>query len=466
LDAEADFSFAEMVRHTLKRMAMGGIYDQIGGGFHRYSVDERWMIPHFEKMLYDNALLARLYLDGGRALKEPAFLTVAADVLDYVIREMTDSGGGFYASTDADSEGHEGRFFVWTPTEVKAAVGEELAALAMRYYGITEEGNFEGSNIPFRTLEPSEAARLFGLSESEAVARIAEIRERMYRAREHRPHPARDEKILTAWNAMMISAMAEGFIALGNPRYLDAARRAAIFIMTRLWDGHRLLRSFSGGHPRYQAYLEDYSLAASAMVDLFEASGEISYLEFAKDLVSVMLDRFVDRERGGFYFTADDHEKLIVRSKPAFDGSTPSGNSAATMALLRLHAFTGDDRLLEEASRTVRLFATAATSQPFGYAHLLEAVDLYQRGAVQIVLVGGSAAQARDWMREIGRLYIPNRAVFIGSEREIDTSARLPEPVRDRAPIGGALTAYVCHGRVCSAPITSLEKLIAELQNS
>jgi uncharacterized protein YyaL (SSP411 family) len=463
MDAEADYSFAEMVSHTLKRMAMGGIYDQIGGGFHRYSVDERWLVPHFEKMLYDNALLARLYLDAGRALDEPAFATTAREIIDYVLREMTDSAGGFHASTDADSEGHEGRFFVWTPAQVEAIVGPDLVRIATRYFDITEEGNFEGSSIPHRTLETAEAARLFGISETELVPAIAGIRRSMYEAREHRVHPARDEKILTAWNAMMISALAEGFWALEEPRYLDAARKAAEFIMTRMWDGSRLKRSFAAGVARHHAYLEDYGLLTSAMVDLFEACRDTRYLEFARILADVMLRHFIDTERGGFYFTTDDHEELIVRSKPSFDGSTPSGNSAAAMALLRLHAYTGDERAAAEAARTLRLFTASIEKQPFTYAHLLEAIDLYQRGAVEIVLVGGKPDEIRQWTTRLGHLYIPNRAVFVVDPA--DERAVMPELARGRAAVGGAITAYVCRDRACSLPITSIDALIAQLRD-
>jgi len=468
VDSAADFAFAEMVTHTLKKMAMGGIYDQVGGGFHRYSVDERWLVPHFEKMLYDNALLARLYLDAGRALDEPEFMTTAREILDYAIREMTDAGGGFYASQDADSEGHEGKFFVWSPAEVEAVVGSKLAPIANRYFDITPEGNFEGENIPHRTLDRAAAAKLFKLSEAELDAAIAEIRSLMYAARERRIHPARDEKILVAWNAMMISAMAEGFRALGDQRYLDAARNAAGFIMGSMWDGRRLSRSHTAGVARHNAYLEDYGLLIAAMVDLFEASAEARYLEYAKQLADVMLEHFIDRERGGFYFTADDHEELIVRSKPSFDGSTPSGNSAAAMGLIRLHAYTGEARLLEEAARTFRLFTAAIEKQPFTYAHLLEAIDLYERGAVEIVLVGGTGAQVIDqvseWTAKIGTLYIPNHAVFVVAD-PADTSIPVPELARGRAAVDGLLTAYVCRERACSMPITSVDALVAELRD-
>ncbi len=310
-------------------MAMGGIYDQLGGGFHRYSVDERWLVPHFEKMLYDNALLARLYLDVGRALKEPEFLNVAREILDYVLREMTSPEGGFYSTQDADSEGEEGKFFIWTPAEVREVVGSDLAPIAERYFDVSEGGNFEGRNILHRTIDVAQTARMFHLSENEAAAAIATIRTKLLAAREGRVKPARDDKILAAWNGMMIAAFAEGYRALGDPRYLAAAERAIEFVMTRLWDGRALKRSFKDGVARFNAYLEDYALMAGAMLDTYEASLDAKYLAMARRMGDTILEHFLDSEKGGFFFTSDDHEALITRSKAAFDGSTPSGNSAA-----------------------------------------------------------------------------------------------------------------------------------------
>src|SRR5258708_5693129 len=344
--ADGDESMAEMVRHTLAKMAHGGIYDQIGGGFHRYSVDDRWLVPHFEKMLYDNALLARLYLDAGRALNEPEFLAVAREIFDYVLREMTSPEGGFYAAQDADSEGEEGKFFVWTPAEAEREVGPELSPIAERYFDISIEGNFDGANIPHRTIEIADAARMFKVSEDELGSKIRDIRQELFATREQRVKPGRDEKILVAWNAMMIGAFAEGYRAIHEPRYLEAAERAAEFIMSAMWDGRALRRSFKDGVARHNAYLEDYAQLASAMLDLYEASLDSKYLAHARTLAGVILERFIDKEKGGFFFTSDDHEALITRSNAAFDGSTRSGNSAAAMALLRLHAYTREESYL------------------------------------------------------------------------------------------------------------------------
>ncbi|HYB91304.1 MAG TPA: thioredoxin domain-containing protein [Candidatus Binataceae bacterium] len=462
--ATGDEGMAEMVRHTLKKMAHGGIYDQVGGGFHRYSVDDRWLVPHFEKMLYDNALLARLYLDAGRALNEPEFLGIAREILDYVLREMTSPEGGFYSTQDADSEGVEGKFFLWSPEEVEKIVGPDLAGLAERYFDVSREGNFEGANILHRTLEVADAARMFAKPEAEIADAIAAIRGKLFAAREKRIKPARDEKILAAWNAMMISAFAEGYRALHETRYLAAAERAAEFMIARMWDGRALKRSFKDGAARFNAYLEDYALAANAMLDIHAATLDVRYLDRARTFADVILDRFLDRENGGFFFTSDDHEALITRSKAAFDGSTPSGNSAAAMALLRLHAYTGEERCRIEAERTLKLFREFIEKQPFGFSHMLEALDLYLRGPTEVVLVERrDSAEMREWLERLGLLYVPNLALFAagpdaGADRQL-----IPEAVRGKHQVDGRLTAYVCRERACSAPITAFRELQAEL---
>jgi uncharacterized protein YyaL (SSP411 family) len=461
--SDGDEAMAEMVRHTIQKMARGGIYDQIGGGFHRYSVDDRWLVPHFEKMLYDNALLSRLYLDAGRALNEPEFLGVAREIFEYVLREMTSPDGGFYSAQDADSEGEEGKFSVWTPEEVERIVGPELGEFAERYFDITIEGNFEGANIPHRTIELADAARLFKIPEDELGSKIQEIRKKLFAAREQRVKPGRDEKILVAWNAMMIGALAEGYRALHEPRYLEAADRAATFIMSKMWDGRALTRSFKDGVARHNAYLEDYAQLAGAMLDLYEASLDSKYLAHARTLAGVILKRFIDKEKGGFYFTSDDHEALITRSKAAFDGSTPSGNSAAVMALLRLHAYTGEEQYRVEAERTLKLFREFIEKQPFGFSHMLEAVDLYQRGPTEVVLVGGErSVELLEWIERLGLIYVPNLAIFVADPAASQTGF-IPEQVRDKRQIGGRVTAYVCREHTCTAPITSFKDLQKEL---
>jgi uncharacterized protein len=461
--AQREQAFGDMVRETLLKMAKGGIYDQLGGGFHRYSVDERWLVPHFEKMLYDNALLARLYLEGGCALKQPEFFRVARETLDYVLREMTSPEGGFYSSQDADSEGEEGRFFLWAPAELRTVLGEELAPLAARFFDVNDDGNFEGRNILHRTIELAEAARMFKRPLEEVSTSIEKARKLLFSTREHRVKPGRDDKILAAWNGMMISALAEGYRVLGDERYLQAAARAVDFVRTRLWDGRALRRSFKDDLARFNGYLEDYGLIVSALVDIYEASLDRHYLEFARELVEVMLEHFADHENGGFFFTSDDHEALITRGKAAFDGSTPSGNSAAVMALLRLHPYLQDERYMAEAEKTLRLFAPFMEKQPFAFSHMLEAADLFQRGPTEIVIIADrGSTQMFEWLQRLGRMYVPNRAIFAVEPNQAN-DALLPEAAAGKTQVNGQITAYVCQERTCSLPITSLAELEANL---
>ncbi|MDB5107430.1 MAG: Thioredoxin domain containing protein [Candidatus Binatus sp.] len=467
--AEGDEAMGEMVRHTLQKMARGGIYDQIGGGFHRYSVDERWLVPHFEKMLYDNALLARLYLDAGRALNEPEFLTIAREIFEYVLREMTSPEGGFYSAQDADSEGVEGKFFVWTIDQLEEILGPELGAIAERYFNISAEGNFEDANILHRTIDIADAARLFKMTEEEMASKISEIRKLLFAAREQKVKPGRDDKILVAWNAMMIGAFAEGYRVLHDTRYLEAARRAADFIMTKMWDDRALKRSSKDGIVRHNAYLEDYAQLAGAMIDIYQAAlgtdpdGAAKYLEIARTLSDAVLERFLDREKGGFYFTSDDHEQLITRSKAAFDGSTPSGNSAAVMTLLRLYGYTGEEQYRVEAERALRLFRDFIEKQPFGFSHMLEAVDLYQRGPTEVVIAGDrSSPEVAEWIERLGLIYVPNLALFIADPSETGRGF-IPEQVRDKKQIEGKITGYVCTEHVCTPPFASFRELEKEL---
>lgn len=462
---EGEQEFGKMVRETLLRMAKGGIYDQLGGGFHRYSVDERWLVPHFEKMLYDNALLARLYLEAGCALNEPEFFDIARETLEYVLREMTSPEGGFYSSQDADSEGEEGRFFLWTPAEFRRAVGEELAPLAARFFDVSEEGNFEGRNILHRTIEAAEAARLFNKSIDETRASIESARERLFYARERRVKPGRDEKMLTAWNAMMISGFAEGYRVLRDDRFLRAAGRAIDFVMTQLWDGHALRRSFKDGIARFNAYLEDYALMISALVDMYEASLDRKYLQFAREMAEVMIQRFADRENGGFFFTSDDHESLITRGKAAFDGSTPSGNSAAIMGLLRLHSYLRNEQYMAEAEQALRLFGPFMEKQPFAFSHMLEAADLFERGPTMVVIVGSGAALMEDWLKRLGLIYVPNRAIYVVAP-DATHDPLIPEIAIGKRQIDGRSTVYICRERVCSSPITSVDELKNSLNSN
>jgi hypothetical protein len=442
--------YVEMVVHTLRQMARGGIYDQLGGGFHRYSVDERWLVPHFEKMLYDNAQLVPLYLAAFQITGDAFFARIAGETLDYVAREMRDPAGGFYSTQDADSEGVEGKFFLWDVAEVRRLLGDEIAAVVCRYWDITDVGNFEGRNILHVTLEIEQLAKLFRRDVAATERLIAETRRTLFAAREQRVKPGRDDKILTAWNALMLSAFAKGAEVLERDDYRRTATDAVAFIETTLAHGDRLLSSYKDGVAKLNGYLDDYAFYATALLDVLEATQDPRYLERAQAITDAMLAHFWDAKDGGFFFTSDDHEALIVRSKPAFDGSIPTGNSVATRALLRLHHYTAHPVYLERAEAVLRLYAGAMRQQPFGFAHLIGAVDFYVQQPHEIVLIAPPAAGA-PLRQAIGRTYVPNRTLRVVDPADAHA---LPPMVQGKGQIDGKPTVYVCRNRTCSRPVT------------
>ncbi|MBP1690086.1 MAG: Thioredoxin domain containing protein, partial [Deltaproteobacteria bacterium] len=383
-----DRKFLDMVVATLRSMAAGGIYDQIGGGFHRYSVDAKWLVPHFEKMLYDNALLVRLYLEGYQATGDRGLAQVVRETLEYVRREMTHPGGGFYAAQDADSEGAEGKFFVWTPDEVAAAVGSEHAEIVCRFYDVTPAGNFEHKNILNCPADLEQLAAILQRPAGEIATIVTGARARLLSARLQRVAPARDEKILTSWNALMIGAFAEAYKVLGEDAYREAADRAVRFIDTNLYREGRLLRTWTAGEAKLDGYLDDYAFLVNALLDLYEGTADLALVTRAAELATTILDRFEDPEHGGFFFTGTGHEALVHRPKPVFDGSIPSGNSAAVQGLLRLFHYLGDERFLTAAERAMRSFGAGMAKNPFGFAHMIGVADFYLRKPREIVIVG------------------------------------------------------------------------------
>jgi uncharacterized protein YyaL (SSP411 family) len=455
-EISSEASFLDMVRTTLQRMAAGGINDQIGGGFHRYSVDARWLVPHFEKMLYDNALLVRLYLEGHQATGDPALAQVAVETLDYVRREMTHPDGGFYAAQDADSEGVEGKFFVWTPEEVTATVGAENAEIVCRFYDVTDAGNFEHKNILSRVISVEQLAHLFGRPVSQVAAIIADARSRLLTARSRRIAPARDEKILTSWNALMIGAFAEGYKVLGDPAHREAAERAVAFVYSTLHRDGVLLRTWTAGEAKLDAYLDDYAFLLNALLDLYEGTADRSLVDRAGALADTILTRFEDRERGGFFFTGTGHEALVHRPKPVFDGSIPSGNSAAVFGLLRLFHYVGEQRFLDAAERALRAFSAGMAANPFGYANMIAAADFYLRKPREIVVVGAPAVEPTgDLLKRIHQMYLPNKTLVVADPAVSD---RLPI-AEGKTQVDGKPTAYVCHRYTCSPPVTSWAEL-------
>jgi len=450
--ASGDARYAEMALHSLRQMARGGMYDQIGGGFHRYSTDARWLVPHFEKMLYDNAQLVPLYLSAYQLTGDVFFAGVARDTLDYVAREMRAPNGGFYSSQDADSEGVEGKFFVWDRAEVVALVGEDRADLVCRYWDISDGGNFEGRNIPHVSLDLDQAARMFDVEAEEVARTLADARAKLYAARETRVHPGRDEKMLTSWNGLMISAFARAAEVFGDDGYAKIATSAVDFVEANLRREDRMLATCKDGEAKLNGYLDDYAFYAMALLDVFEATQQPDYRTSAAALCDSMLRHFWDAEDGGFFFTSDDHEELIVRSKPAFDGSIPSGSSVATQVLLRLYHHTGEVAYLQRAEGALTLFAEPAANQPFGFANLIAAADFYTRGPREIVTVVDPAeADSDPIVRRIRSTYIPNRTLTLVDP---DPSAPRPPLLAGKGQIDGQTTVYVCHRMTCSPPAT------------
>jgi uncharacterized protein len=443
----------EMVRKTLDEMAAGGMYDHLGGGFHRYSVDERWLVPHFEKMLYDNAQLAKVYLEGHQATGDPFYRRIADEILDYVLREMTSPEGGFYSATDADSEGEEGRFFVWTPDEVQAALGDEEAARRFgAYYDVSERGNWEGKSILNTSRTGARVAKTLGVEVEALEAEVAAAKARLYEARAKRVPPGLDDKVLTAWNGLMIGALAEGHRVLGERRYLEAAERAAVFVTTRLSaGGGRLLRTYRQGQAHLAAYLEDYAYLAEGLLDLYEAGGDVRWLRAAEALAERTRQDFAD-EAGGFYSTARGHEALIVRHREGHDGATPNANAVAAHVLARLSFHLGRDDLREEAARAIRAYGKAIARQPRAFARSLAVADLLLEGPIELAFVGPEeSAELEALRREVARHYLPNRIVAHGRAGAADAGLPL---LAGKGLANGRAALYVCRDFACQAPIT------------
>ncbi|HET7177572.1 MAG TPA: thioredoxin domain-containing protein, partial [Solirubrobacterales bacterium] len=428
----------EVVEKTLDAMLAGGIYDQLGGGFARYSVDAAWLVPHFEKMLYDNALLARAYLHGWQALGHERWRRACEETLDWALREMRGPEGGFFAALDADSGGEEGRFYVWTPAEISAVLGG-AAQEVIEFYGVSEAGNFEGRNVLHRA----------GGAAAPPPAGLDEARRALYEARAKRPRPGLDDKRLTAWNALMLAALAEAGAALGRSDYLEAARRCASFLLGSLRDPEgRLLRSYKDGEARLNAYLEDHAFLLEALLTLYEASFEPRWFEQAWSVADTMIARFGDPERGGFFSTSDDHEALIARRKEIGDHPIPSGNSSAALGLLRLAALSGDRAYEGQASGVLRLFAPVAARQPEAFAHLLRALDFHLSPTKEIALVGDDLTQLSAVVRAKFRPHL----VLAGGPEGTTT----PPLLKGRTSVHGLPTAYVCEHFTCQAPTTDL----------
>jgi uncharacterized protein len=458
----------EMVERTLDRMAGGGVYDQVGGGFHRYSVDARWHVPHFEKMLYDNAQLARLYLRAWQVGGRERYRTVARETLDYLLREMRHPDGGFWSSQDADSEGVEGRFFAWSygelveaATQAGASAGTAEAVAA--WYGAVPEGNWEdGSNVLWTPFEVEAAAAEAGLDPQELLAAAAATRRRLFERREGRVRPATDDKVLAAWNGLAIAAFAEAGRALGEPAYVRAAEEAARFVLARCrrQDG-RLLRAWRDGRTSGPGYLDDHAAMAEACLTLYETTFDPAWFVEARSLADAMLELFGDPDGGGFFQTGSDAEELVVRPKEVFDNAVPSGGSTAALVLQRLALLTGEAEYERAGLSVLRLVHDLMRRAPAGFGAALSALDLYLSRAKEVAVIGDPAgAGTRALTGVLHERFLPNAVLAAGAP-----GAAEPALLRDRPAVDGRATAYVCEGFVCRRPVTEPGELVAQLSS-
>lgn len=451
---EADPQAREMALDTLERMALGGIYDQLGGGFCRYSVDERWMIPHFEKMLYDNGPLLALYSDAWRLSGEPLFQKTALETADWALREMQSPEGGFYSSLDADSEGEEGRFYVWSREEVQGLLEPEEFRLLSRHFGLDGPANFEGRWHLHVQVPVDRLAEEAGRAPEAVRAILDEARAKLLVRRQQRIPPMRDEKILTAWNALMIRGLAAAARAFIRPDYAEAAGRALDFIRDHLWQQGRLLATCKDGRAHLNAYLDDYAFLLDAVLALLEVRWRAGDLRFAVELADALLSLFEDQEDGGFHFTSHDHERLIQRPKPYADDALPAGNGIAAMALGRLGLLLGDSRYLESAERTLMAAWPSLLQAPFAHCAMLLALE-EQLHPTRIVVLRGESEVLAHWQQQALSRYAPRRMVLAIPDDEDD----LPGALAARAAMPQGPVAYVCEGLSCSPPIATLAEL-------
>ena len=448
----------QIVEKTCQKMASGGIYDQLGGGFHRYTVDAIWLVPHFEKMLYDNAQLARIYLHLYQATKNEFYKNVAVETLEYIKREMLDPKDGFYTAQDADSEGVEGKFFVWTPEEVSGILGEADAQIFNFYFDVSEHGNFEEKNILNVKNSIAETAEAFGTSEEELKEIIKRGREKLFAKREKRVKPFRDEKVITAWNGLMLATFAEASAVLDRTDYLEIARENADFILENLTKDGFLLRTSKDGQAKLNAYLEDYANFADGLTELYQVSGETKYLKEAGRLANLMITEFWDEDSDGFFFTANNHEKLPVRSKDFYDNATPSGNSVAADLLLKLSHLLGEKKYEQFAVRILRLVTPQIRRYPQAFGRILSALEFHLNPVKEIVIIG---KKGNELEREIWNEYMPSKIVVLANNAE--ESAEFVPLLQERKMIAENPTAFVCENFTCQTPVITVEELKQQL---
>ncbi|MCA2003900.1 MAG: thioredoxin domain-containing protein [Candidatus Nitrosotenuis sp.] len=446
--------FNEFVLKTLNRMAKGGIFDQIGGGFHRYSTDARWLVPHFEKMLYDNALLPIVYCEAYQITKDPFYLEVIRKTLDFVLRDMRSAEGGFYSALDADSEGEEGKYYVWNKKEIKDVLGKDADVFCF-YFDVTDGGNFEGKSILNNNVNVSTVAFQFGITPDEVRHIVSEAERKLLTLRSNRIRPGLDDKILTSWNALMVSALVKGYRVTDDITYFDAATKCVNFVEQNMLSDGLLLRTYKNGHAKIRGYLEDYAYFINSLIDVFEVNPEIKYLDTAQSLAEYLVKHFWDAEHGSFYFTADNHERLIIRPKNNYDLSMPSGNSVAAGAMLRLYHLTQKKEFLDIAIKIMESFGTMAAENPFGFGYLLNVLYAYLQGPTEITVLGTSDKQIYAYL---SKSFLPESILVV-----INTASQLTNlskyPFFAGKQFSDKTAVFVCKNFSCSLPLSSISEI-------
>jgi len=446
--------FNEFALKTLKKMAKGGIFDQIGGGFSRYSTDAKWLVPHFEKMLYDNALIPINYVEAYQITKDPFYLDVMKKTLDFVLREMTSPEGGFYSAYDADSEGVEGKFYVWKKSEIKEILGND-ADLFCLYFDVTDGGNWEGNNILCNNLNLSTVAFNFGITEQKSQEIINSCSEKLLRVRSQRIPPGLDDKILVSWNSLMITAFAKGYRVTNDVRYLDAAKNNISFIESNLFKNGTLLRTYKNGKAKINGYLEDYSYFVNALLDVFEIEPEKKYLELALKLGHHLIDHFWDSNTNSFFMTSDNHENLIIRPKSDYDLSLPSGNSVSAFIMLRLFHLSQNQNFLEISTKIMESHAQVAAENPFGFGYLLNTIFYYIEKPLEIMIIN---TENSELCNSILTNYLPSSFIItVQSSSQLNTlseySVFAGKTFEDKSVV------FVCKDFACSLPLYTLDEI-------
>jgi len=456
-----------MVEKTLDAMAKGGIYDQIGGGFHRYATDSQWLIPHFEKMLYDQALLSKVYLQAYQITGKKKYAKISKEIFNYVLRDMTDPNGGFYSAEDADSEGVEGTFYIWEPKQIATILDKDQASSFNAFYGVTEKGNFEGGKTILNVSTSIEQlGKKFNKNPYEIENILTNARVKIFQSRQKRIRPHRDDKVITAWNGLMISSLACGGAVLDEEKYTAAAKRSAEFILRTLYKNGRLMRYYRDGLVVEKAFLDDYAFMTMAFLDMYEETFDAKWLAEATKLSEEMIELFSDNEQGAFFLTGKDGEKLIARIKPSYDGAVPSGNSIAALALLKLGRLTMNQHFTEQGGKVLEFFSSQLKESPAYSAAMLTALD-FRLGPTQEIVIAGNveATDTKQMLELLGSKFMPNAVVLLHEQGKKGTAIERIIPfVKNQTPIEGKATAYVCENYICNRPVNKIddfEKMIS-----